>query len=761
MSEEKLVGKKFDRYQIKSMLGRGLLATTYQAVDTTSNRVVVVKTYRRSFMEDAEFAGRFQNEMRDLSRLKHDGIVPLLDFGVAESQAYVALPYIAGGSLAALIAGYGALAPGEAASIVDQVAAALAYAHEHDILHRNLTAFNILMDEGSTAYVTDFSLPVIRDAAAALMDTPVGGAPSTMPPEVASGNSEATPASDVYSMGIIIFQALTGQLPYPSIDPIQQIMAHLNSPVPDVRSIKPTLDEQVAAVVRQAMEKDPKKRIATMSELVTVFNRAAGPSREPLQPLPPRRAPAAASDDPYKTGVIEPPHTPPTLPQLDQSDLPGFTTRQLTPPSMSVAPSDLVPASEPGKPKKARTRRAGWRIGGSGGVRWYAALLSILLLLIVWFAVGVIVGLEGRRQIGEAELAVIHQTQTPAAATWEAETTATLGAYLAGLATATQGAQVAATDTAVVLTPTATETPTPTVTPSPTPTPLAGGGGWIAYVAERDGDPDIFLIDADTGQQVRITDTEGVDDRPAWSPDGQKLAFEGDTPDGRHIFVLDIRCAEIHTDCVGDAQQLTTGTRRNQYPVWSPGGQQIMFISTDGTGRTWFRTVSLNGEEREVTQIVASNRLLAWTSDDELLFFGPGSDGVFDVFRLPVGAPVTEREAVTDGNGAIEFVNFSAGGGFAVYSQVVGNLRQLFLADGTCPLINECEITRLTEDRFSYFTPRLSPDGTRVLTAARREGNLDLYLMDLQGENLSRLTGEPYDEYNPVWQPSDQVVPGS
>jgi len=743
VSEDKLVGKKFDRYQINTMLGRGLLATTYQALDASAHRVVAVKIFRRSFMEDKDFYSRFEREVRSLARLEHSNIVPILDFGKADGQAYLTLPYIAGGSLGALIGSYGSLSPGEASSIIEQVAAALGFAHERGVLHRNLVASNILVDESGAAFVTDFSLPVVREAAAVLMDASVEGPPSTMPPEIASGDGVPSPASDIYSLGVVMYQTLTGQLPYPTADPLQQIMAHVSSPVPSPRSIKPGLDEGVAAVIQQAMAKDPADRFESMSALSIAFMKALGPTRDQTQRLRPLAA----------AGISTPPPTPPTLPDIDLPEAVGHTTRQLDLPPTPVDTGELlrqrIDARRPSPPApRRRTPRRRVQIPA----RWYSVLLTALLLLVVWFAVGVLGGSEVRRQANRAQLDIIHQTQTPAAGTADARQTATLGVYLADLGTETRSAQEAAATATAYLTPTATRTPKPTATPTITPTPFAGSPHWIAFVAEKDGDPDIFLIDPATGDQVRVTDTERPDDWPAWSPDGRMLAFQAETAEGQHIFVLDIACVEQHADCVGDAEQLTFGPRRDSYPVWGPGGQQIVFISQDATGRTWLRSVNLGGEERDVSQIVADNRLIEWTADDDLIFFGPG-EGTFEVFRLPIDLPPQDRVAITRGQGSIEFADLSADGSEAVYSRVVGNRRQLFLADATCPIINDCVTVRLTDDPFSYLTPRLSPDGTLIVTVSRREGNLDLYLIDRTGEDLTRLTSEPYDEYNPVWQP--------
>lgn len=735
MAEENLSGKHVERYEIKSRLGRGERGVVYRAYHPSVNRMLAVKVWPASLARGERFQERFQQEVRTIAALNHFHIVPIYGAGLWEGLPYLVMRYLPGGSLADLLARYEVLTVGELLPMLEQVAEALDYAHQHGVLHRNLKPTNILLDEEGNAYLTDFGMESVMGDAD---HQPLSAIPAYRAPEVTRGEA-AGPAADVYALGVLAFRALTGQMPYRADTPEELAQMHVDQPIPSLRTINASINAPVEAAVRRALAKEPSARYSSAGEFARALATAAQ-----LQPTARERA---------TMGVLRgrgdlPIHmTPPPMPSPLRAMTPPPISRRTTEEGTALLPRDetgrLRTETQPrSRPAVAAERRHGFA--------WYTVVLVLFMLIVVWMAAGVLLGAEARRQINQIALARIHDTQTPAAATYSAEITATAEAYTGALAAATQFAAQTATAAVPTLTPTPTITPSPT--PTLTPTPLAGSGGRIVYVSEADGDPEIVVLDLADGTRTQITRNTVRDDLPSWSPDGQLIAFQSAlAPEGQHIYVVDAGCASAES-CAESLRQLTSGYRVDTAPLWSPDGERLVFFSHEG-GRWWIRSVTLAGEQQDLTQLPGEIHLYEWLPNDVLTFYGVSVDGVYEILRLGVGGRSVDRQALTDAVGAVKSADFSPDGKQVVYEALVGNVRQLFLADASCRYFNRCVIRRLTEDGFNYIRPRFSPDGTLILVASDRGGNLDLYVMDLTGQIVQRLTESPFDEYHGEWQP--------
>lgn len=736
MSDDTLLGKQIESFLIESVLGHADSSTVYYARQLDSEQVVVIKVLPHGLLRDEALAERFRQETRAIARLAHPGIARVFGAGQVEGRPYIVREHMPGGSLADRLEGQGSLPLEEMVEIVAQAATALDYAHGRGLLHRDLKPGNILFDEVGNACLADFSLGSVREALAALSGLPLGGSPAYLAPEVARGERDLTPAADVYALGVTLFEALTGQLPYESERPVRQIMMHLDTPVPSPGALNPAIAPPVEAVIRKALAKDPAERYATAGNLARALAAAAGIELGPEPTIDLHLAPG-------KDGGSTPQHA-----QAEGDEDEGW--REASYPSRPLSRQQQRRLAQQAARRRRAERRAARR--AAGGRRWISVALALLMLVIAWFAVGLLVGNEARRQVDAAEVASIQAMQTPVAATAFAEGTATSGAYLSALGTATWEALEAA-QTATGQAQAALITPSPTATLSPTPTPFAGSRGLVAFVSERDGDPDIFVIDLNSGQETRITNNTVVDGAPAWSPDGRMLAYHSNTAGTAwHIYVVDIACVNRPDGCVGSERQLTSSLRRDAYPVWSADGERIAFLSNEGQ-RWWFRSVTLGGEEIDLVQMPGSMRLLDWSAGGMLTFYGDSLAGTFEVMTLPSGGISTDRVAITAARSAIEFVSFSPDRRQVVYPALTEGRRQLFLADATCELIDACVTARLTNDTANYLTPRFSPDGRLILAATDGEGSLDLVVLDRQGQLVRRLTEQLFDDYDGVWQP--------
>ncbi len=252
-----MIPEKLGRYQIRRELGRGGMAIVYLGYDPRIEREVAIKVLPRQFSVDPQFEVRFQREVRAIAKLEHGAIVAVYDFGEMEDQPFIVMRYMSGGSLAGRLTGGKLLLP-EAARILARIAPALDRAHEQGIVHRDLKPANILFDQDGEAYLSDFGIAKLADTTAAYTGSALIGTPAYMSPEQARGEPNLDGRSDVYSLGVILFETLAGRLPYAADTPMGIAMRHITDPVPRIRKLNPRLPKHVERVIRRAMAKSPR-----------------------------------------------------------------------------------------------------------------------------------------------------------------------------------------------------------------------------------------------------------------------------------------------------------------------------------------------------------------------------------------------------------------------------------------------------------------------------------------------------------------------
>ncbi len=302
-------GGNIGRYQIERQLGRGAMGVVHLAYDPNTKRQVAIKVLPRQLTATPEFRQRFQREAKLVARLEHGCIASVYDFGEYDGQPFIVMQYLPGGTLADRLV-RGPLQLRAIASIVERVAAALDEAHTQHIVHQDVKPGNILFNADGEAFLSDFGIAVIAEAKANLMREEVGGTPRYISPEqvqalmmdqevpksrgfwgslldkLRKGHGASAQAargatldgrSDVYSLGIVLFEALTGQAPFEGVTLYDTVMAHLEDPVPDIRQIKPGLPAACQDIIDKALAKDPAQRYQTAGELASdVKELAAG-----------------------------------------------------------------------------------------------------------------------------------------------------------------------------------------------------------------------------------------------------------------------------------------------------------------------------------------------------------------------------------------------------------------------------------------------------------------------------------------------------
>ena len=264
---------KIGRYDIKGELGRGGMATVYRAYDPSFEREVAIKVLPRELMHDPQFRDRFRREIKTIASLEHPAIVPVYDVGEEDGMPYFVMRYMPGGSLTQWI-DKGKFSLEDAARIIERLSGALAYAHKNGLVHRDLKPDNILFDNNGDPFISDFGVAKITDSTTNMTGSGIIGTPAYMSPEQAQGEPVDN-RSDIYGLGVIIFQMLSGHQPYEATTPMGVAVKHITDPVPEILKMMPGLPQETDTIIKTAMAKDPSLRYQTATELAKALTQAA------------------------------------------------------------------------------------------------------------------------------------------------------------------------------------------------------------------------------------------------------------------------------------------------------------------------------------------------------------------------------------------------------------------------------------------------------------------------------------------------------
>lgn len=278
-------------YKIQREIGRGGMAIVYLAEHRATHEQVALKVLPRQFTFDPEFLDRFRREAQTARGLNHPAIAAVLDHGDDDDQPYIAMRYMPGGTLADLMQ-RSKLTNARVNEIVRQIASALDHIHNAGLIHRDLKPNNILFDEHNNAYLADFGVAKMTLSSAALTSATYVGTPAYMSPEQATARGDVDARSDVYGLGVIVFEMLTGRPPYKADTPFGLSLAHLNDPIPQISPLRPELGRAGDGVMRMALAKRPQDRYETAGRLARAIDQLlSGETVEelavmPLEPMP-------------------------------------------------------------------------------------------------------------------------------------------------------------------------------------------------------------------------------------------------------------------------------------------------------------------------------------------------------------------------------------------------------------------------------------------------------------------------------------------
>ncbi|HYF66349.1 MAG TPA: serine/threonine-protein kinase, partial [Herpetosiphonaceae bacterium] len=283
---DSLTGQQLGDYLLEAPLGRGGMAHIYRGRDVRLQRQVAIKVIDTPFREDATYTTRFAREAQAIAQLEHPHIVRLYQYGDADGLLYMAMEYVDGTTLDARTRQYrdgGQRMPiAEAVALLRPICAALDYAHRRGVIHRDVKPANILIDRQGRAVLADFGLALLTDSGTR---GEIFGTPHYMAPEQAISSANVAPQSDLYAVGVMLYELLTGRLPFDDPDPLAVAMQQMTEPPPPPRQIAPDLPPEVEGVILRALAKEPAGRYRTGADLMAALDLAL-----PAQP------PAIATD---------------------------------------------------------------------------------------------------------------------------------------------------------------------------------------------------------------------------------------------------------------------------------------------------------------------------------------------------------------------------------------------------------------------------------------------------------------------------------
>ena len=281
------------RYHLLTCIGSGGMAMVYKGIDVLLERKVAVKVLRQRFASDPEFLERFQREARAAANLDHPGIVTVFDVGMDGDRHYIVMEFVDGQDLKTLIRQRGHLTVAEALEIATQIAAGVGHAHKADVIHRDIKPQNVLVTHDGCAKVADFGIARALSESGLTDSDTVWGSPLYFAPEQASGDPP-TPASDVYSIGIVMYEMLTGSPPFRADNPTALAMKHLHEEPPRLGGRNPQVPPRLEQIVHKTLSKEPSARYRTAAQLASVLEAYQSQVEQPtswqaaVAPAPPR-----------------------------------------------------------------------------------------------------------------------------------------------------------------------------------------------------------------------------------------------------------------------------------------------------------------------------------------------------------------------------------------------------------------------------------------------------------------------------------------
>ncbi len=769
-----LVGKTLGRYRVVARLGRGGMAEVYKAYQPGLDRYVGIKVLHSHLVDDADFIGRFEREALAIGKLRHPAIVQALDFDREGDLYFMAMEYIDGPTLKeemkARRAANQPFTYEEISRIFTALCSAIDYAHARGMVHRDIKPANVMINQEGQIVLTDFGIARIVGATQFTQTGALAGTPAYMSPEQGQGE-RGDERSDIYSLGVMLYEMVTGTVPYDADTPFAVIMQHISEPLPMPRKINPDIPEGVEKVILKAMSKNPDDRYQSAGAMAKDLRDAVG----------------LAPDDTLHSTPLKTVAPPPKIHQIDHPTGP-LRSRQKAATALGSAGEGATVLSPEATAAPARgVPVLPLAIGG-----------AIILVLVVAGVVGAFVlsrptptatvdaaatAAVEERETAAAVSAATNTAANNAATTATAETVAaqsaanatgtaaalevvaptrtaqaqldiantataqfeqqagliqsflaTSEAATAEIATARTATAEASTAEALALvtpTPEATATPIPTDTPTPgpptnTPTPAPPAeptatptperppiSGKLAFPVDNGGGRyDLFIVSMpDGGQLTRIDGAR----QPNFRPDGAKLLINGQGGGfGENVF---------EASSAGTIERAVSGSPTDSHPTYDPYGNRLAYDNPQ---------LAIGSDGNYHSYIFVQCGLIPPSQESEQTCIDVARFGVL-VPAGQVGEIQGSNPVWTESDQIVYKGCNSWAGGQSCGVFTVGSWANKRSSNGETP--------RKIADGTS-LTPT-DTAGSLVVLHSRESGDWEVYVMGLNGEGLTNLSNSP------------------
>jgi serine/threonine-protein kinase len=458
-----LIGQHIGPYEIIDLVGKGNMARVYRARQQMGGRLtrdVALKLFETRLALTPEFIAHFEREAQTLVRLSNPHILKASDYGQYQDTIYVVMDLLPGGNLADRIR-KGPLPLAETTRLLEQIGDALDYAHRQNVVHSDLKPQNVLLDNEGNAFLTDFGVAkLLAEATSSTQTNAPIGTPAYMAPEQwLTGTADTR--TDLYALGAILFEMLSGRAPFVADTPYQAMFKHTSEPPPSIHALRPDIPAQLDGVISKALAKEPDKRYQTATALVADFKAAASSSAAPaVSARPPMAVPS--------TPPVQPPVEVPPPPVADTPTYVPFSLPTPPPPTRSTPPPASMQTPTPPPPRR--------------GLPVLPIVAALVVLVIVGVGLGVVLSKQSNATPSPTPtdtptlvVAVLPPTQTPTATDTSTPLPPSPPPTVTPSDTVTDTASPVPTDTPNVVTQAATanptDTPTDTASPVPTDTP--------------------------------------------------------------------------------------------------------------------------------------------------------------------------------------------------------------------------------------------------------------------------------------------------
>lgn len=720
--EELTTGSTFaGRYQIIEELGKGGMGKVFKAYDTKINEKIAIKLIKPEIAADKKTIERFSNELKFARKIRHNNVCQMFDIGEDKGTHFITMEYVSGEELKSFIRRSRQLTVGTSITIAKQICDGLTEAHELGVVHRDLKSSNIMIDRDGNARIMDFGIARSLSGKGITGAGVMIGTPEYMSPEQAEVR-EVDQRSDIYSLGVILYEMVTGRVPFEGETPLGIAMKHKSEVPKDPREINAQIPEELSRVILRCMEKDKEKRYQSAGEVRSeLANIEKGiPTTERTIP---KRKPLTSKEITVKLGLKK--LFIPALvfvaflivvgyflfrsgPKL--ADIKIGRTQQIT----------HAPGLEIDSAISPDGKMIAYAAGPEGQMHLYIRQIA------------------GGRTVALTESFPGHHRWPQ----WSPDGTRI--AFQSG--------------GAIYVIPALGGIPKRLVEPYPeesvrTPS-WSPDGKQIAYVKGRD----IYVHLVDEGKSRKIAEAFEPHSL-SWSPDVSKIAYVSGNPAflfGRP-YIGNIAPCSIWVVSIekGSPVQLTDNRYVNVNPVWTPDGRNILFISNRGGSRDVYQlplkasAVPAGSPVRLTTGLNAL--IISLSADGKKLAYSvfTYSSNIWSI-KIPEEKAISISEAIpiTTGNQAIEGISVSPDGKWLAFDSNRSGNQDIYKMP-----VGGGELEKLTTHPSDDFIPSWSPDGKEIVFYSFRKGNRDIHLMTADGRSIRQLTDDPAQERYPDWSP--------